>query len=145
MDSSVSLKDQIWFLRMCHHVPNVLYCIRCTALLLVDVVGSGCGALRCRNASTARIPTAQRPTTATNHIQQKQSSTPHAVTHGICPPEDGHNDARNMLRQMLIINIWLLHLVGFFRPSSQFFTHFWRQKNRQHSLQANTRSVVDET
>jgi len=27
--------------------------------------------------------------------------------------EDGHNDAWNMLRQKLIINIWLLHLVGF--------------------------------
>ena len=25
MDSSVSLKDQIWFLRMCYHVSNVLY------------------------------------------------------------------------------------------------------------------------
>jgi len=24
------------------------YCIRCTALVLLDVVGSGCGALRCR-------------------------------------------------------------------------------------------------
>jgi hypothetical protein len=24
------------------------YCIRCTALILLDVVGSGCGALRCR-------------------------------------------------------------------------------------------------
>jgi len=23
MDSSVSLKDQIWFLRMCHYVSNV--------------------------------------------------------------------------------------------------------------------------
>jgi len=39
-------------------------------------------------------------TTATNHIiQQYQRSTPHAVTHGLCSPEDGHNDARNMLRQ----------------------------------------------
>jgi len=36
---------------------------------------------------------------ATNHIQQNQRSTPHAVTHGLCSPEDGHNDARNMLRQ----------------------------------------------
>ena len=27
MDSSVSLKDQIWFLRVCHHVSNVLYCL----------------------------------------------------------------------------------------------------------------------
>ena len=32
---------------------------------------------------------------------------------GLCSPEDGHNDARNMLRQKLIINTWLLHLVGF--------------------------------
>ena len=30
-----------------------------------------------------------------------------------CSPEDGHNVARNMLRQKLLINIWLLHLVGF--------------------------------
>ena len=27
MDSSVSRKDQIWFLRVCHHVSNVLYVI----------------------------------------------------------------------------------------------------------------------
>ena len=25
MDPSISLKDQIWFLRVCHHVSNVLY------------------------------------------------------------------------------------------------------------------------
>ena len=58
-------------------------------------------------------PTTQRPTAATNHIQQNQSSTPYAVTHGLCSPEDGHNDARNMLRQKLIKNTWLLHLVIF--------------------------------
>jgi len=67
----------------------------CSALVLLDVVGSGCGALR----------TNQRPTTATNHIQQNQRSTTYAVTHGLCSPEDGHNDARNMLGQKLIINI----------------------------------------
>jgi len=50
-------------------------------------------------------PTTQRPTTATNHIQQNQRTTPYAVTHGLCSPEDRHNDARNMLRQKLIINI----------------------------------------
>jgi len=49
--------------------------MRCAGLVLLDVVGSGCGALR---------------TTATNHIQQNQPSTPHAVTHGLCSPEDGH-------------------------------------------------------
>jgi len=25
MDSSVSLEDRIWFLRVCHHVPFALY------------------------------------------------------------------------------------------------------------------------
>ena len=49
--------------------------------------------------------TTQRPTTATNHIQQNQSSTPNAVTRSIFSPEDVHNDVRNMLRQKLIINI----------------------------------------
>ena len=29
----------------------------------------------------------------------------YAVTHGLCFPEDGHNDARNILREKLIINI----------------------------------------
>jgi hypothetical protein len=43
------------------------YCIWCIALVLLDVVGSGCEALSC-------------PTTATNHIQQNQNNTPNAVT-----------------------------------------------------------------
>ena len=30
------------------------YCIRCTALVLLDVVGSGCGALRCRMRAVDR-------------------------------------------------------------------------------------------
>jgi len=68
-------------------------------------------------------PTTQRPTTATNHIQQNQRSTPHAVTHGFCCPEDGHNDDRNMLRQKLIINIWLLHLLVFSLSLSSQFAH----------------------
>ena len=68
--------------------------IQCTALVLLDVVGSGCEALRCK----MRASTMQRPTTAINHIQQNQRSTPYAVPHGLCSPEDGHNDARYMLR-----------------------------------------------
>jgi len=74
---------------------TVCYCIWCAALVLLAVVGSGCGALRCR--MRAHSATTQRPTTATNHIQQNQRITPYAVTHGLCSPEDGHNDARNML------------------------------------------------
>jgi len=58
---------------------TVCYCMRCAALVLLDVW--------------------QPSTTATNHIQKNQRSTPNAVTHGIHSPEDGHNDARNMLRQ----------------------------------------------
>ena len=64
---------------------TVCYCIWCTA--------------HCWHLTT------QRPTTASNHIEQNQCRTPYAVTHGLCSPEDGHNDARNMLRQKLIINI----------------------------------------
>ena len=66
---------------------TVCYCIWCTVLVLLDVVGSGCGALRCRVRALCAL------------------YTPYAVTHGLCSPEDGHNDARNMLRQKLIINI----------------------------------------
>jgi hypothetical protein len=55
-------------------------------LVLLDKVGSGCGAL-----------SIQHPTTANNHIQQNQNNTPNAVT-SFCSTEDGHNDARNMLR-----------------------------------------------
>jgi len=80
---------------------TVCYCIWCTALVLLNVVGSGCGV----QAVHFSHPKTQRPTTATNHIQQNQRSTLHAVTRGLCSPEDGHNDARNMLRQKLIINI----------------------------------------
>ena len=48
----------------------------------------------------------------------------------LCSPEDGHNDARNMLRQKLIINIWLLHLVGLL---SSYFTvsHFACYKSQE--------------
>jgi hypothetical protein len=28
MDSSISAKDEIWFLRVCHHVSNALYQFR---------------------------------------------------------------------------------------------------------------------
>jgi len=44
----------------------VCYCTWCAALVVLDVVGSGCGALRCRVCSH---PTTQRPTfCSTEHI-----------------------------------------------------------------------------
>jgi len=52
----------------------------------------------CPSSGEQRHPTTQRPITATNHIQRNLRSTPYAVTHGLCSPEDGHNDARNMFR-----------------------------------------------
>ena len=64
---------------------DVCYCTWCAALVLLDVVGSSCGVLRCtvreQEPSQCSHPTTQRPTTAINHIQQYQRSTPHAVTH----------------------------------------------------------------
>ena len=41
--------------------------------------------------------TTQLHTTA-NHSQHNQCKTPYAVVHGLVSPDDGHNDARNMLR-----------------------------------------------
>jgi len=81
---------------------RLCYCMWCAALVLLDVVGSGCGALRCGceqcwmwlvvvvgrcvvgcehcedYCSTSQC---SHPTTATNHILQYQRSTPHAVTY----------------------------------------------------------------
>jgi len=64
---------------------DVCYCMWCAALVLLDVVGSGCGALRCGVRALWRLlfeqpsqcshPRTQRPTTATNHMQQKQHNT----------------------------------------------------------------------
>jgi len=55
MDSSVLLKDQIWFLRLCHHIPNELY------LGLIHVDGPLC-TQTCRNVKcdiTIYIPMKQ--------------------------------------------------------------------------------------
>jgi len=51
---------------------------------LVAVVGRcvvGCEHCEVEQTSQCSHPTTQRPTTATNHIQQNQRSTPRAVTH----------------------------------------------------------------
>jgi len=57
---------------------EVCYCIWCTALVLLDVVGSGCGALRCRDLHSARtpqrnapqpLPTTSSSTSAVHHMQ----------------------------------------------------------------------------
>jgi len=58
--------------------------LRCRVRAVLDVVGSGCGVLPSTSRTvtfTLLAPTTQRPTTATNHIQQNQRSTPHAVTY----------------------------------------------------------------
>ena len=57
------------------------YCIWCVVLVLLDVVGSGCGALRCMMRAL--------------HVETEVNNKHLIVA----------NDARNMLRQKLIINI----------------------------------------
>ena len=95
------------------------YCIWCIVLVVLDVVDSGCGGCvvgceQCEVSYSTHVqqktsqcshPTWQRPTTATNHIQQNQTNTHQMHQQGLCSPEDEHNDARNMFRQKLIINI----------------------------------------
>ena len=65
---------------------------------LVAVVGHcvvGCEHCEgyCSTLHSACILQRSAPTTGTDHIQQNQRSTPYAVTHVLCSPEDGHNDA----------------------------------------------------
>jgi len=172
---------------------DVCYCTWCAALVLLDVVGSGCGALRCgvralwrlartpqrsapqplpttssrtsehcegySNLQSARTPQRSAPqplpTTSSRtsehcegysnlhsaRIPQRSAPQPlpttssrtsaahHMQQHTSCSPEDGHNDARNMLRQKLIINIWLLRLVGFLSLSLSLSLHDCEQIN----------------
>ena len=69
------------------------YCIWCVVLVLLDVVGSGCGGTVLQDVSTMKVSVPQNrnlhsdrilqdsaPTTATNHIQQNHNNTPNAVT-----------------------------------------------------------------
>ena len=80
------------------------YCIWCVVLVLLDVVGSGCGALRCRMRA---VPTSYNA--APHNRYQPHPAEPEQHTKcsnrafvllkmGIMMP-------RNMLRQKLIINI----------------------------------------
>ena len=89
------------------HVSGIIMPIfRRTKTVLLHMVYYSGSAEQCSHSTT------QRPTTATNHIQQNQSSTPY-TEHGLCSPEDGHNDARNMLIQvdnklLILATCWFL-------------------------------------
>jgi len=71
---------------------DVCYCTWCAVLVLLDVVGSGCGAQSTSNLHTARtlqrsapqplpsqcsLPTTQRPTTATFTVLAPHNAAPH--------------------------------------------------------------------
>ena len=40
-----------------------------------------------------------------SNVSSRTRTTHQMQYQGFCSPEDGHNDARNMLRQKLVINI----------------------------------------
>ena len=60
-------------------------------------------ALRCRMRAVLASYNAAPHSRYQPHPAEPEN-TPNAVK-GICSPEDGHNDVRNMLTQKLIINI----------------------------------------
>jgi len=65
---------------------------------------------------------------------------PYAVTHGLCSPEDGHNDARNMLRQvdnkhLIVASCWFFSL-----SSQKLFVALW-YSYRQLITQSVTRNL----
>jgi len=65
------------------------------ALVVLDVAGCSCDALFCR----VRAPYDAMPHNCNQPHQALMAQTPYAVIHDLCSPDDGHNDARNMLRQ----------------------------------------------
>ena len=87
--------EQCWIWLVAVVGRCVVGCEQCWMWLVVVVGRCVVGCEHCSQPTT----TTQRPTTTTNHIRQNQRSSPYAVTHGLCSPEDGHNDARNMLRK----------------------------------------------
>jgi len=113
---------------------DVCYCMWCAALVLLDVVGSGCGALRCRVWALWR----QCPTTATNHIQQNQRSTPHAVIRlillkmGIMMPETCWEIVKN--KHLIVASCW-------FSLTSQFAHDARSQKPKAYCLHVYVLSV----
>ena len=90
---------------------TVCYCMWCAALVPLDVVGSGCGALRCKVRALWRLLFDSRTVTFT--VLAPYNAVPHncyqphpaePAQHTTCSntswsPEDGHNNARNMLRK----------------------------------------------
>jgi len=52
MDSSFSPKDEIWFLRVCHHISNAVYTL--SATVLTDGADEGGGAVKYYRGLTAR-------------------------------------------------------------------------------------------
>jgi len=100
---------------------TVCYCMWCAALFLLDVVGSGCGALRCRmRALWSRTVTftVLTPYNAVPHNRyQPHPAEPAQYT--TCSNTRSLFSWRwaewcpKHVETVLIINIWLLHLVGF--------------------------------
>jgi len=68
------------------------YCRWCAALVLLDVVGSGCGALPCRVTFTVLTPHKAAPH---NRYQPHPAEPAQHTTcsNTSCSPEDGNNDA----------------------------------------------------
>ena len=55
MNSSVSLKDQIWFLRVCHHVSNVLYNV-VVVVVVVAAAAAAAAAVVVHAGSSISVP-----------------------------------------------------------------------------------------
>jgi len=59
-------QSDVYYQLLSQHVSGIImpifrrtktlcYCVRCTRLVLLDVVGSGCGALRCRMRASYNV------------------------------------------------------------------------------------------
>ena len=95
MDSSVSLKDEIWFLRVCHHISNAVYS---SALSLTLALDGGVGGQRHAPAALppgeTRYPLYRRlggPRAGLDRCE-KTSSTPEFEPPTVQPVESRYTD-----------------------------------------------------
>ena len=83
-------------------------CIWCTALVLLDVVGSGCGALRCRMrgllASEYKYTDTSQPELFFLHLPRKMEPIEGSETSAFKPQTPGKYPQKNILQFMLSLS-----------------------------------------
>ena len=111
---SVSPKDEIWFLRVCHHISNAVYNRTC------KTIGNCCSFLDDCCPGCSSNPTR----TTDSHLKRIRSSN--CFIHTAVPPDDGHRYAGNVQRLTKYTKNYLCIKLGFtLQDSCSLVTCYW--------------------